>query len=369
MSRYPGDGGIPLLSRRNVVALAAAGTAALALPPGMRRARAASDLLVFDWTGYDVPELHQEYITKYGASPEIAVYGDVQDAFTKIQAGFLCDTVHPNIWDMHRFFEAGLLQPWDTSKLRHWADIFPSITDVPGARYDNQQYLIPTDWGLNLLIVRSDIVDFEKVEESWNILWDKQFAGRISMNVGMEASVKTAALTLGDPAPYHMTDDQVAAVRARLTEQRELVRFYWSDPTELVQAMASGEIVAAYAWQQVFSELVKAGHPVVMARPKEGMHSWLTGFARLASAPGKEQNAYDYVDAWLAPESGKWMIENYGYGHSNRKAFDLVAPELLEEKGLTSPADILANSHAPEEFDPALREKLIAMFEQVKAGF
>ncbi len=50
--------------------------------------------------------------------------------------------------------------------------------------------------------------------------------------------------------------------------------------------------------------------------------------------PGKEQNANDYIDAWLAPETGKWLIENYGYGHTNRNVFDLVTAEVLEEKGL-----------------------------------
>ena len=40
-----------------------------------------------------------------------------------------------------------------------------------------------------------------------------------------------------------------------------------------------------------------------------------------------EQAAYDMIDAWIAPESGAWLIDNYGYGSTNSKAYDLVAAD------------------------------------------
>jgi spermidine/putrescine-binding protein len=189
------------------------------------------------------------------------------------------------------------------------------------------------------------------------------------MNSEMEATVKTAALVLGIEDPYHASDAEFDAIRDKLTEQRALVRYYWSDPTELEQSIAAGEIVAAWAWPQVYGDLLKEGVPVAYLTPKEGVNSWATGFIRLAEAPGKEQNAYDYVDAWLAPETGKWLIENYGYGHTNRNSFDLVSAEVLDEKGLGDPEAMIAGARTSKEFDPVLRDRLIEMYEEVKAGF
>jgi spermidine/putrescine-binding protein len=103
-------------------------------------------------------------------------------------------------------------------------------------------------------------------------------------------------------------------------------------------------------------------------KPKEGVWSWLTGFIHLKEAPGKEQNAYDYVDAWLSPTTGKYLIEAYGYGHTNHKSFDLVTPETLAEKGLGSPQEVLGRAHATQEFDPLLRDRLVQMYEEVKSG-
>ena len=352
-------------NRRDAMrAMAAAGVALVTVRA--HPARAADDLVVFDWTGYEVPELHQAYIAKYGASPIITMYADVHEAFQKIQAGYRCDTVHPNAWDVRQFYDAGLLQPWDTSKLSHWGDVFPELAQTDGSVFDGQQYLIPTDWGINSIAYRTDIV--EPAEESWNILWDERYAGRLSNNAEMDLAVLGASLTLGIDDPFHASEDDVARIRARLEEQRALLRFYWSDPTELENAIASGEVVAAVAWPAVYSNLKAQGVPVAYMNPKEGVYSWITGFVRLKEAPGQEQNAYDYVDAWLAPETGKFLIEAYGYGHTNRKSFDLVDPAVLVEKGLGDPATVLAGAHPTREFEPGLRDRLIQMFEEVKSG-
>lgn len=355
------------VDRRTALGLAAAGIVPVVL--GTRPAGAASELLVFDWTGYEIPELHQEYIDAHGGSPDVAVYADVHEAFNKIQAGFRCDTVHPNIWDVRRFYDAGLLQPWDTSRLDHWPDVFPEFPTMAGARYDDQQYLVPTDWGINALIVRSDMVDVDAMEPSWSLLWDEQYEGRLSMNAEMESAVKTAALVLGIDDPYNATEAEFEAIRESLTEQRRLVRYYWSDPTQLGQSIAAGEVVAAWAWPQVYGDLLKEGVPVAYLTPREGVNSWVTGFVRLAEAPGDEQLAYDYVDAWLAPGTGKWLIENYGYGHTNRKSFDLVASDVLDEKGLADPASMIAGARASKEFETTLRDRLVNMYEEVKAGY
>ena len=43
------------------------------------------------------------------------------------------------------------------------------------------------------------------------------------------------------------------------------------------------------------------------------------------------------IDAWIAPQSGAWLVDNYGYGSTNSKAYDLVAAERLDELGFAKP--------------------------------
>jgi len=329
-------------------------------------AEAAQDLLVFDFTGYDVPDLHRNYIKKYGASPAFTLYGDGDEALQKLQAGFRADLVHPGSFDVARFRDAGLLQPWDTARLASWPDLYPVLTGTAGAVKDGQQWLVPADWGINSVLYRTDLVDIQ--EESWNLLWDKRYAGKLAYGTEMYPAIAGAALALGIGNPFQATDEEFAAIRAKLVEQRPLLRFYWSDPTVLEQAMATGEVVAAWAWSASYPALKAQGLPVKYMQPKEGVSSWVAGFSRLKNAPGNEQNAYDYIDAWLAPESGKWMIENYGYGHPNRKAFDLVEPSVVADKGLDRPDKLLAHSLMNQEMTPQLHQRYVQMYEEVRAG-
>src|SRR5882724_5108785 len=82
--------------RREVIRmLGALGLVAASMPVVTRRASADEDLLVFDWSGYEIPELHKPYIAKYGKSPTITIFADDEEAYVKIKGGFRCDLIHP----------------------------------------------------------------------------------------------------------------------------------------------------------------------------------------------------------------------------------------------------------------------------------
>jgi len=61
------------------------------------------------------------------------------------------------------------------------------------------------------------------------LLWDERYAGKLSMNTEMDASILIAALLTGVADPFNATDDEIARIRAKLEAQRPLLRFYWSD--------------------------------------------------------------------------------------------------------------------------------------------
>lgn len=89
----------------------------------------------------------------------------------------------------------------------------------------------------------------------------------------------------------------------------------------------------------------------------------------LAGGPGDRDKAYEFIDAWISPASGKNLIEMYGYASSNSKAFELVDPATLEALGISDPDTMMANSRFFGEIEPEVREKYINLFDEIKAGF
>ena len=54
-----------------------------------------SELIVFDWGGYEDEMFFQDYMKKYGEAPTYSFFSDEEEAFQKVRAGFRADLGHP----------------------------------------------------------------------------------------------------------------------------------------------------------------------------------------------------------------------------------------------------------------------------------
>ena len=362
------------MSRRQFnQSLMALGATMVMMPMGSRSAFAGSDdhPTVFTWEGWDVPELHQPYLAKHGESPNMAIFGDEEEAFAKMRAGFKVDLTQPCTYKVPIWKDAGILSPIDTSRLSTWDDIIPSLKTIPGTYEGNNQYFFPTDWGLTSVLYRADLAPEYVGNESWGMLWDPKYKGRLSMADSLIDGVMVAAIYIGAKDPFNMTDDEMAKTRAALKEQLPLMRYYWTSPADIEQALASGELVATSAWNSSYAALKKEGLDVRYTSPKEGAMTWVCGFCLMSDHdPAKLDRIYDYLDAYASVESGVFALTEYGYGHGNINAFAKVeqdSPGLLKELGYSVNVDETLNAgifQAPMGNEPALQ----AMFEEVKAG-
>ena len=351
------------LSRRDIGrGLAASGLTLIALP--LRTAcAAAKDVVLFGWQNYDAPELHKAYTEKYGTSPQFTVFADEEEGLVKLRAGFRTDVTMPCSYKVRRWNEAGVLAPIEESRLSNWSNVIESLKTIPDTVIDGKRYWVPLDWGQTSITYRTDLVDIE--EESWSLLWDQRYAGKLSMIDSLIDGVAVAAIHAGVD-PFDMNDDDIAKVKEALVKQRPLLRFYAGSMTDVEQALAAGELVAAATWNDSYRNLTKQGLPVKFMRPKEGAMTWTCGLA-LASTVANLQEAHDLIDAMIDPRSGAYEIDEFGYGSANRKAFDLVSEAVLAERGLTRNPDDLLKSGI---FQRAMKneEKIQKMFEAVKAG-
>jgi spermidine/putrescine transport system substrate-binding protein len=266
-----------------------------------------------------------------------------------------------------RWRDAGVIRPIDTARLTNWGGVFDELKAVPGANVDGEQWFIPFDWGNGSILYRTDLV--EVTEDSWSLLFDKKYAGKLAMWGAIDGAVNAAALVAGAKDPFNMTAAEMAKVRTLLIEQRELLRFYWDDPAAAEQALASGEIVAAYTWNQSLVNLQNQGLPVRYMRPKEGILTWVCGLVAGKELPAGEDAVYDFLDAMLDPATGAFLFNSYGYGHSNRITFNGLDKAKLAAYGIAdNPAEMFKGSVVLHAMDPKVRESYTKMFEEIRAG-
>ncbi len=219
------------------------------------------------------------------------------------------------------------------------------------------------------MVFRTDLAPEYVGTNDVGILFDETYKGRLAVMAGVDETLPILAHHKGIDI-YNLDAAGMAALRAMLTAQRPLLRFYSEDPTQLANAMASGELVAAIAWNSDVLALKSQGVPVEYMRPKGGLLTWVCGLGLGAKAPHPDL-ALDAIDSMLSTTAGAWLIENWGFGHGNAQSFAAVPAERLAELGLPAGPSEIAAFLAEGLFSRPLpdKEALIKMYEEVRAGF
>ena len=359
------------LSRRAFTrSLLAAGVGLMTAPLLPRRAMASNpdEATIFTWGGYDIADFYPSYIEKNGVPPNFSIFGGTEEALTKMRGGFVVDAAHPCNAGLKRWKQSGLFQPIDTSRLSNWGDVMPELVNMAENVDDQGTWMAPFDWGGTSITSRTDLFELDG-EESWDMLWDQRYGGRLgSLGSGGDAWW-CGAIKAGVPFKDIATDDAFERISAVMREQRPLIRVYTDDTTTLAQALAAGEMAAAMTWNSSAVLLQSEGVPVKFAKPKEGALTWVCGLMIHKDAPNLDA-AYDVIDSLLSVESGKFMINDYGYGHSNVKSFDEFDEATLASLGLSkTPTDILGAGHFQVPQSQDWETRMNETFEQIKLGF
>ena len=356
------------LTRRQFGKIAGAlGVGMITVPGIARPARADDELTYFGWAGYDDPKFRESYTLKHGTPPNFSFWGSEDEAFQKLMVGYEPDMMAPCTYEINRWRAGGLLKPIDESRLVHLKDMFPAVTGIGGTVVDGKRWYVPMDWGNSTVIYRTDLVDPEYIKEnSWKILFDDRYKGRLA-TFDDTINVSIAGLLLGYDNIFSLTDAQLGEARKLLRKQRENLRFYWTDKTQIEQALASGELVAAYGWNETYVGLRDQGVNIGFMVPKEGIFTWCCGLVMHAKTQ-KDDAVYDLINAMTAPETGAYEIATWGYGHANKKAFEMVSADVLKAKNLSTPEALLNSGIFLLPLEPDIKTKYTQLLEEVKGG-
>ena len=233
-------------------------------------ATASGPVTLFQWQDYmDAPFL-KDYEAATGEKPAITIFADEDEAFAKMRAGFKPDVMGPCYYEFPRWKDAGLLRPIPVGRLKNWNKISPTLRNLPGiAAGPGQVWFVPHYWGNTSLTIRTDLAPEYAKSQSWEILFDPKYKGRVSVLDGVDDVVPFIAKMIGVDA-YNMSEADWRKVQAKLKDLVPQLRFVSSDDTALAQGLASGELVAAMSWRTTFAALRRENRPVAYLEPPAG---------------------------------------------------------------------------------------------------
>ena len=348
------------MSRHSLTLISAASVLAMSVA-----AHAADpDFTVLDWAGWEIDGMLQPYVDKHGQKPSYVFFADDDEAFQKVSSGFNADVVHPCAAAVPRYIAAGLIEPWDTSKIPEFANV-PARMVEPFTN-DQGVWFIPTDYAYTAIAYNAETVPAEDVA-SVQVFANEKYAGRISMPDNTDDVWSLAFMATGVTSWDNVTDEQFTAAADWLRKVHPNVRAYWSDPSELSQLMASGEVQVAWSWNDPVAILQAENFPVGFNRAAaEGAATWYCGFVNMKDAPGVADKAYDNINSLLAHSSAQPLLDAIGYALANDAAMAEIPAEALQA-AYVDPVTTPLFVQSPPTTE--LRDRMIEEFELIKSGF
>jgi putative spermidine/putrescine transport system substrate-binding protein/spermidine/putrescine transport system substrate-binding protein len=341
------------ITRRQAAKLGLTAAAVVAAP---RIVRAAGELRVFGWEGYSDDEWVKAFQDKTGASVSVTYAGSVDEMFAKMQGsnGADFDVVAFDTGSFKRYVENKLIQPLDLGKLANRKNLQPAFQEVSAIVFDGQTYGAPFAWG-SLPMIYDEAAFADGAPDSWTVMWDEKNAQQMIVLDDANNNVVNTAILLGYPDKFNLTDEQFAAIKDKLIEQKKLVLTYYAGFEDGVSIFAQGGVKLMFSMGEPQVGMLKErGVKAAMAIPKEGAVGWLDCW--VASVGAKDPDlAHQWIDFMLQKQVGTYISEKRGYANTTDAA--------ANDKAGYDYAAKLVFLEAPEDF-----QRRTELWNEVKAA-
>jgi spermidine/putrescine transport system substrate-binding protein len=363
----PGETGIGVRRAPKTIGLGGAILFALLLAScGDGSTGASTAPVLFQWEDYVDPPFLSAYRQQYGETPRTSIFADEDEAFAKLRAGFKADIMGPCYYEFPRWRDAGLLRPVDISRLKNWSKIPARLRELPGiAAGPGQVWFVPHYWGNTSVTYRTDLAPEYAGHESWNILFDPKYKGRVAALEGVDDTVPLVAKTVGVDA-YTMDPAGWRRVESKLRELAGQLRFVASDETSLAQGLASGELVAAISWRVVYRILKSEGKSVAYMDPPGGPFTYVCGLV-VGRDTKDYAKALALIDSSLSDEAADYTIRKIGDVPANSSVLGGEPDNVFNSLGLPRDVNALLNRGT---FQQPLKNKqeIVAAWSEIRSG-
>jgi putative spermidine/putrescine transport system substrate-binding protein/spermidine/putrescine transport system substrate-binding protein len=293
-------------------------------------AKKTSNLNLLVWEGYADPSFIRGFEEQCKCKVSASYMGSSDELVAKLRGGSASnyDVISPSSDVATMLAVTGLTTPLDLSKIPSYSQLSPKLTSLPLVHVSDKVYGVPFMWGPNPVIY--DTTAFPQPPDTWNVLWDPKYRGKISVWDDL-STVYMAAQILGYDKPdpgqlYNMSDEQLGEVKKKLLELKPNVRKMWSTGGELTNLFLNHEVIAAMGWPLNTAELKKRNYPVGETIPKENTTGWIDHLM-ITSASENKDVAYQFLEYMVQARTQKQVTDVTRYTPANPQAGRFMTAE------------------------------------------
>lgn len=316
------------------------------------------------WTDWAIPEFEAEH----DIDVNHAAYSNPAEWYTTLEAGNdEIDSVSATSGWVDRAMNNEYLHALPVEQMDGWAALNDLARSDAEEYYeeDGNIYAIPETQVAHCMTYNSEY--FGEDPGSWDILWDSDLEGRVSMQDWSEVACRAAALYTGqDPND----PDDFDEIEEALIQQKDLNNTYWQDHSSLVSMFDNEEIVAAL-WTdgRTYDTRFNRDIPVDMSNTQEGFTYTYDTFAIPVGSPNPRA-AVAWTDWASKPENQAQKAPTMGYVPPIDDLDELLSDDLSDEEleFLGWPQSMSDNAIFIEPLSDDLRQRFDEIWTDVKAA-
>ena len=353
-----------LLLASSCVPASATGTSSVSAPA----VKTGVTINVYNWGEYistgegKSMNVNAAFTKETGIQVNYTTFSDNESLYSKLAGGGASyDVIFPSDYMISKMIREKMIEKIDFSHIPNYKYIDKTYR---GQIYDpTDEYSVPYTWGVVGIFYNKKHVT-EPVD-SWKILWNQKYAGKILMFDNPRDSFGIAQKILGLSFNSTKADDWNAAAHL-LEKQKPLVQAYVMD--QIFDKMSSGEAWLAPYYAGDAATLVADNPDIGFAVPtKEGTNFFVDGMC-IPTGTKHKKEAEEYINFLCRPDVAAANMEKVGYSSPETEAKKLLPKEVRESPIFYPPESIMKKSEAYADLPQSVSLQLDALWAEVKMG-
>lgn len=276
--------------------------------------------------------------------------------WARIVAGEEIDFCIATLDWLQRGMAADLFLPIDRELVPNTDNLLEEFQELEALTKDGQQYGSPSFRVYYSMAYNTN--EFSEAPSSWDVTWDEQYSGRISLHDNTIARIGTTALVLGDdPLNPQMWDE----ISEKLLEQKPLVFKYWVDYQNGMELFVNEEAVVGQLTAGRTRMGMAEGAPINWTVPEEGCMTFLDNYAVPSTAKNPE-GGMAFINFLQKPEIAAIEMGMMHYDSVNEAARGVISDELRATFDLPENANLVLTT----DIDPQVRARMDEVWTEVK---
>lgn len=321
-------------------------------------------LTILNYGKYIEPEILDMFEEETGIKVEYEEYITPENMYTKYKAGAIdYDLICTSDYMIEKLINEDEVLELNFDNIPLTEHLEKTYFDFCKSFDPENKYTLPYFFGTVGILYNKEVVDESKVD-SWDILWDESYSGKIIMADSVRDSFMVAEKRLG----YSLNttdDDKLREAQNLLIEQKPLVYSYLVDEAQDEMIAENAAMAVVYSGEAGLA--LEYNDKLAFSVPKEGSNMWIDAWFMPKSAKHIE-NAEKFLNFLCREDIARLNFDYVYYATPNMQVKESLDTELQENTTIFPPKEVLDNCEVLKPLDDETTMRYNLYWKEIKSA-